>query len=92
MLGEQKFVFDLLGISGEGLEGFHNAGLLEQLFLDPDGQCHAERLVPPRGVSQIGLKQPFELQERLFVEHDMVDFVQCYATFFQAIAYRLFGK
>ena len=58
--------------------------LQEQLLAQPDRDRHAERGETPRREREVGLEQALELQERLVVEHDMVERFRGDAGFFQA--------
>ena len=50
--------------------------LLEQLLAQPQRDRHAEGFEAGRREREIGLQQALELEERLVVEHDVVDVVQ----------------
>ena len=60
---------------------------LEQFFLEPDRDRLPERLKTPRRKGEIGLEQAFEFEERLFVEHDVVEFRRADIRRRQAIAH-----
>src|SRR5438067_6909317 len=66
--------------------------LLEQLFLQPQRNRHLEGAEAERRQRDIGLEQPLEFQERLVIEHDMVDVGKLCARGFQAIADRMHRK
>ena len=55
--------------------------LLEQLLLQPERDRHAERAEAARCERNIGFQQSFEFQERLVVEHDVIEFVESCAGF-----------
>src|SRR5262249_32716608 len=59
--------------------------LLEQLLLQPKGDRHAERAEAARRERNIGFHQPFEFQERLVVEHDVIELVEFRAGFLETI-------
>src|ERR1039458_3805339 len=85
VLGEKKPVLPVK-IGRELLQFAADNVLLEQLLSDPDRNCHGERTITLRRECYIGLKQPLELQERLFVEHYIVDLVQSDTAFREAVA------
>ena len=59
--------------------------LLEQLLLQPQRDRHAEGAEAPGSECEIGFEQPFELEERLVVERDMIDVGEADAGLGQAI-------
>src|SRR5262245_11672689 len=63
--------------------------LLEQLLAQPQRDRHAERSKAGRREREISLQQAFELEERLVVEHGVVDVVQSGSRGFQTIAERM---
>ena len=60
-------------------------GLLKQLFLQPQRDRHLEGAEAARRHRDVGLQQPLEFEERLVVEHHVVEAVGGDAGFFQAI-------
>src|ERR1700682_5517646 len=85
MLGKQQLVLPVKA-GRLRLELFADQILLEQFLLEPQWQGHAERGEPARREGEIGLKQPLELDERLLVEHDVINLVELHAAFVEAIA------
>ncbi len=86
MLGKQQPLLPVVA----GLDRLELVGqehLLEQLFLEPHRQRHAERLEAARREREVGLEQPLELQERLVVEYDVVDGVELDAGLGEAIVH-----
>src|SRR5260370_16970429 len=75
MLGEQQLVLPI-EIGGTCLEPLADKILLEQFFLEPQWQGHAERGEPARRKSEVGLEQPFELHKGLLVENDVIELVK----------------
>ena len=55
------------------LQFVREQALLEQLFLQPQRDRHLERAEAARRQRDIGLQQPLEFEERLVVEHDVVE-------------------
>ena len=72
MLGEQK-LRSPVGIRVDLAQVLEKQPLQEQLFLQPQRHGLEEGAEATRREHQIGLDQPLELDERLFVEHDMID-------------------
>ena len=58
---------------------------LEQLLLEPERNRHAERAKAARRERKVGLEQPLELDERLLVEHDVVEVAGAQARFREAV-------
>ncbi len=96
MLGEQQAALDLFGVEAVGLgqllELLAQQALLEQLLLEPHRHRHAERGEALGRERQIGLEQALELEERLVVERDVIDFVEADAGLAQAVRDRAAGK
>src|SRR5215510_2487072 len=63
--------------------------LLEQLLAQPQRDRHAERSKAGRREREISLQQAFEFEERLVVEHDVVDVVQSGSCGLQAVTERM---
>lgn len=61
------------------------AALLKKLVLTPDGHRHPERAKAARHGRQVRFDQPLELQQRLVVEHDVIDVPHSATGFAQAI-------
>src|SRR3984957_20952095 len=68
-------------IAGDLLELTREQVFLEQLFLEPERNRHFERAKATRRKRYIGFQQPLEFEERLVVEHDMVEAVGVDAGF-----------
>ena len=85
MIGEQQSGFPIDAVIDVSQMVAEHA-FLEQLFLEPDRDRLAERLKPPRRKCKIGLEQAFEFQKRLFVKHDMVEFICADPCLGEAIA------
>jgi hypothetical protein len=66
--------------------------LLEQLLLQPQRHGHAEGVEAARREGEVGLEQPFELEERLVVEGDIVDVRHLDAGGVEAVLHRLLGE
>ena len=66
--------------------------LLEQLFLSPNRNCLTEGAKAPRGEGDIGFKEPFQFQKRLFVEDDIVDIVKRQTCSIQTKGDSVFGE
>ena len=91
MLGEQEPV-RAVEIRIDVLEPAQQHVLLEQLFPDPDRDRHRERSEAARREAEIGFEQPLEFQERLLVEHDIIDVLERDTGLFEAIANRVDRK
>ena len=87
MIGEQQFCFPIDAVV-DLPEMVAQHAFLKQLFLQPDRDRLAERLKAARRECEIGLEQAFEFEERLFVEHDVVEFAGGDVRRRQAIADR----
>src|SRR5260370_742374 len=85
MLGEQQLVLPI-EIGGTCLEPLADKILLEQFFLEPQWQGHAERGEPARRKSEVGLEQPFELHKGLLVENDVIELVKRQTALVETIA------
>jgi hypothetical protein len=83
MLGEQQTVLDVL-VRARLDQFLRQQILLKQLFLQPQRHRHAERRKPAWREGDVGFQQPFEFQERLLVEDDVIDVVDADAAEFQA--------
>src|SRR5262249_35638874 len=59
--------------------------LLEKLLPKPHRDRHREGLQAPGSEREIRFQEPLELEERLVVEHDVVDRVQVYSRLAQAV-------
>ncbi len=90
MLREHQLLCIELGIVH--LQRLRQDRLLEQLFLEPDRQRPSERLEALRRKGQIGLEQPLEFQEGLFVEDDIINAGKLAARFLQAPGKRVVRK
>src|SRR5262245_40285156 len=88
MLREQELFFPV-ATPGELSQFVTQKLLLEQLLAQPQRDRHAERSKAGRRERQIGLQQAFELEERLVIEHDIVDVVQSGSCGLQAVAERV---
>jgi hypothetical protein len=86
VLAEQKIS---VPAAADGLEFLPQQVLEEKLFPQPQGNRHAEGAEPPRREGEIGLDQSLELEERLVVEHHMVDVPQGGPPLLEAIADRV---
>ena len=84
VLREQELALPIeVGIEGAQLVA--QELLLEQLLLQPERDRHAKGTEAPGGECKIGFEQPFELEERLVVERDMIDVGEADAGLGQAI-------
>jgi hypothetical protein len=83
MLREQKLALPIESAI-EGLQLVAQEPLLEQLLLQPERDRHAEGTKAP-GSECKSFEQPFELEERLVVERDMIDVGEADAGLGQAI-------
>ena len=72
MLGEQQLVLPV-EVRREFLQLAPQQILLKQLLANPDRDRRRERAEAARREGDVGFEQPLELQERLFVEDDIVD-------------------
>src|SRR5262245_22697080 len=88
MFREQELFFPV-GMPRELSQFVAQKLLLEQLLAQPQRDRHAERSKAGRREREIGLQQAFELEERLVVEHDVVDVVQSGTRGLQAVAERM---
>src|SRR6516162_4551759 len=88
MLGEQQLAVPVEARRPR-LEPLAKQVLLKQFLLEPQWQSHAERGKTAGREGEIGLEQPFELQKRLLVEHDIVKLVEGQGAFLEAIANRI---
>ena len=61
-------------------------GLQVELVLEPYRHAHQERAEPARDVRKIGFEQSLELEQRLVVEDDAIDFAERYAGFRETVA------
>ena len=59
--------------------------LLEQFFAQPQRNGHIEGGESPRREGQIGLQKPFELEERLVVEGNVIDAAEPRSGVLQAV-------
>lgn len=75
-----------VALAERALELGEQQGFLEQLFLEPQRHCRSKAAEPARSEGEIGLDQPLELEERLFVEDDAVELRGRDARFAQAIS------
>src|SRR6516162_6320795 len=88
MLGEQQLAVPVEARRPR-LEPLAKQVLLKQFLLEPQWQSHAERGKTAGREGEIGLEQPFELQKRLLVEHDIVKLVEGQGAFLETIANRI---
>src|SRR5262245_45990053 len=88
MLREQELFFPV-DMPRELSQFVTQKRLLEQLLAQPQRDRHAERPKAGRRDREIGLQQAFELEERLVVEHDVVDVVQSGSRGLQTVAERM---
>ena len=72
-------------ISGEFLKLVAQQVLLKQFLLQPERDRHLEGAESARGKRDVGLQQPLEFEERLVVEHDVIELVGRNAGFCKAI-------
>ena len=56
-----------------------------ELLLQPHRHGGEERPEPPGGVGKVGLQQTLELDQRLVVEDDVVEFLQAQSALLQAV-------
>ena len=82
MLAEQQLAD--IEILGELLQFVAQQVFLEQLFLQPQRNRHLERAKAARRHRDVGFQQPLEFEERLVVEHDMVEAVGGNPCLFEA--------
>ena len=87
MIGEQQPLLPI-DVRIDLLQALPQQPLLEQLFLQPERDRQPERTEAARRERQIGLEQPLELDERLFVEHHVVEIGRFHAGLIEAIADR----
>src|SRR3984957_3642980 len=73
MLAEQQPT--LVEIAGEFPELVAQQVLLKQFLAQPERDRHLERAKSARRHRDIGFQQPLEFEERLVIEHDMVEAV-----------------
>ena len=73
MLGEQQLALPI-DVVAQRLQLLDQQALLEELLLEPQRQRLAERGEAARREGEIRLQKPLELEERLVVERDEVDF------------------
>ena len=81
-LSQSKSARELLQLVAQQL-------LLEQLLAQPQRHRHAEGAEAARREGEIGFEQPLEFQERLVVEHDVIDVVEPRSCRLQAIGDRV---
>jgi len=91
MIGEEKLCFPIDGVV-DLPEMIAQQAFLEQFFLQPDRDRLAERLKAARREGEIGLEQALEFEERLFVEHDVIEFGRLDVISGKTIANRGAGK
>ena len=72
MLGEEELAVPV-AVARKLLQLVVQQPLLEQLFAQPQRDRHPERAKAVRREREIGFQQAFELEERLVVEHDVID-------------------
>src|SRR5438067_1141462 len=63
--------------------------LLEQLLFEPEWDCHAKGAKAFGRKGHVGFEQALELEERLIVEHDMIDVAERDLALLQAIGERM---
>src|SRR5271165_1585467 len=85
MLGKQQLAWPVEARRPR-LEPLAKQVLLKQFLLEPQWQSHAERGKTARREGEIGLEQPFELQKRLLVEHDIVKLVEGQGALLETVA------
>ena len=85
-----------LVVSGErnplavaGVEGAADFPGQVELGLEPERHGHHERPEAARRIGQVGFHQPVELQERLVVEHDVIQLLGGQSGFLQAVVHRV---
>ena len=91
MVGKQQPRFPINAVV-DFIEVAAQHALLEQFFLEPDRDRLAEGLKAPRREREISLEQALEFEKRLFVEHDVVEFISLDPRRLQAIAHGDAGK
>jgi hypothetical protein len=88
MLREQQFVLPV-ELRRELLQLAAQQVFLKQLLADPERNRRGERAKTTRRERDIGFEQPLELQERLLVEDDIVDFLERDLRMLEAITDRV---
>ena len=82
VLGKQQFGVPI-HVRGEASQFPAQQVLLKQLLLDPNRYRHGEGTEAPRRECHVGFEEPFELEERLVVEGNPVNVVECDAGFIE---------
>src|SRR5579859_6108763 len=91
MLAEEEPLVPIM-VRGKALQFLAQQSLLEQLFLEPDRQRHAERGKAARREGEIGFEQPLECEEWFVVEDDVVDSGRADLGFVETILDGVAGK